>query len=87
MNYTEEVYLNVSSTTTAANSYLIVNPTGNSTNSSRSEVSIAGILIAATAGYFLAPLIGAVAVAGAIVGGILEVATGIVEKVFNPSKW
>lgn len=87
MNYTEEVYLSVASTTTAANSYLIVNPTGNSTDSSRSEASLAGVLIAATAGYFLAPVIGVVAGVGAIVGGILEAATGLVEKVFNPSKW
>ena len=87
MKYTEEVYLNVSSTTTAANSYLIVNPTGNSTNSSRSESSVASILIAATAGAFIASTAGVLVAAGAVIGGILEVATNIVEKVFNPSKW
>lgn len=87
MNYTEEVYLSVASTTTAANSYLIVNPIGNSIDSSRSQASLAGVLVAATAGYFLAPVVGVVAVAGAIIGGILEAATGLVEKIFNPSKW
>ena len=87
MNYTEEVYLNVSSTTTAANSYLIVNPTGNSTDSSRSESSVGAILVAAAVGAWLAPIGVAAAIAGAVIGGIFEVATNIVEKVFNPSKW
>ena len=93
LNYTEEVYLDVSSTTTAVNSYappIIVNPTGNSTNSSRSSANIGTVLVAATAGYFLAPALTAgiiVAGVGAIIGGVLEAVGGFVSKIFNPSKW
>jgi hypothetical protein len=87
MNYTEEVYLSVASTTTAANSYIIVNPTGNSTDSSRSGASIGTVLVAATIGALLAPVGVAATIAGAIIGGIIEVGSGIIKKVFEPSTW
>jgi len=82
MNYTEEAYVDVSSTTTSANTYFKVNPTGIVTDSGRGS-SFNGWSVAAAAaiGWFVAPELAIAAAVGAVVGGAIEVVTGVVNKI------
>jgi hypothetical protein len=94
MNYTEETFVDVSNTSTSANSYIKVNPSGISTDSGTSvnhspyivgtAVAAAGILSLETALIINAPLLAAGLVVGA---AIIEGTTHFVEQTLGPGSF